>query len=215
MDHTVVFPDARKTLSGKNNPSEQDCRHAEANLIRDVEAGDEAAFYTIVARYQSRVYILAKRLLLDRNDADGIAQEVFTKIYFNAGQYDGCGSVLAWVYGITVDECFRHFRQHRRFWGRTERSNSGGRVLVLGLLSRIPKANRVLLILREIGGYSVDDLARMTGRDQREVSRRLFQARQIMVRTRRSVLRGLLDALAGKLGPAPLNRRREDGNTCI
>src|SRR5438034_11752278 len=56
----------------------------EGSLVRRAQAGDEAAFREIVERYQSKVFSIIHGIVRQRNDVEDIAQQVFTKVYFQS-----------------------------------------------------------------------------------------------------------------------------------
>src|SRR5499427_4253688 len=85
----------------------------EAALVRRVQAGDELAFRDVVERYQNKVYSIIFGILRNRNDAEDIAQQVFTKVYFSIRNFDFRSSLLTWVYKITVNECYDYLRKKR------------------------------------------------------------------------------------------------------
>src|SRR6202035_3221110 len=93
---TLPFPSvgegtrARTRVDHKNNE--------EAALIRRVQARDEMAFREIVERYQAKVFSIIYGILRNRNDAEDIAQQVFSKIYFSIRNFDFRSSLLTWIY---------------------------------------------------------------------------------------------------------------------
>src|SRR3954465_1883840 len=85
----------------------------EAILGRPVQAKDEIAFREIVERYQTKVFSIIYGILRNHNDAEDIAQQVFSKIYFSIGSFDFRSSLLTWIYKITVNECYDYLRKKR------------------------------------------------------------------------------------------------------
>src|SRR5450432_4527437 len=85
----------------------------EAGLVRRVQAKDEMAFREIVERYQSKVFSIIYGILRNHNDAEDIAQQVFSKIYFSIKNFDFRSSLLTWIYKITVNECYDYLRKKR------------------------------------------------------------------------------------------------------
>ena len=85
----------------------------EAALVRRVQARDEMAFKEIVDRYQAKVFSIIYGILRNHNDAEDIAQQVFSKVYFSIGNFDFRSTLLTWVYKITVNECYDYLRKKR------------------------------------------------------------------------------------------------------
>src|SRR5271156_5125665 len=77
----------------------------EAALVRRVQARDDIAFREIIERYQAKVFSIIYGILRNHNDAEDIAQQVFSKVYFSIRNFDFRSSLLTWIYKITVNEC--------------------------------------------------------------------------------------------------------------
>lgn len=71
-----------------------------AQLVRN---GDMDALDTLVRRYQSFVYNVALRYVLNPQDAEDLSQEVLVKIVTRIGQFEGRSSFKTWVYRIVVN----------------------------------------------------------------------------------------------------------------
>src|SRR5437762_799419 len=169
----------------------------EGALVRRAQAGDEAAFREIVERYQSKVFSIIHGIVRQRNDVEDIAQQVFTKVYFSIRNFDFRSSLITWIYKITVNECFDYLRKKKvrklvyesdlsedevRRVENTEPSvdrqpradeNLARRDYVLKLLTRVSEEERMLLMLKEVEGHSVEELAQMTGMNERSDERRV------------------------------------------
>jgi RNA polymerase sigma-70 factor (ECF subfamily) len=178
----------------------------EAALIQRVQAGDEIAFRDLVERYQAKVFSIIYGILRNRNDAEDIAQQVFTKVYFSIPKFDFRSSLLTWVYKITVNECYDYLRKKRvrklvyesdfteddiRTMENTEQSAEKSRPvdtrlaqrdLVMKLLDKLSEDDRTLLLLKEVEGHSVEELSEMTGMNQNTIKVKLFRARQKLIK---------------------------------
>jgi RNA polymerase sigma-70 factor, ECF subfamily len=74
---------------------------SEAELLRLVAGGSEAAFVALWARSGAAVYSVCRRILVDQDSAEDAAQEAFVRIWRNAKQFDPRrGSAAAWMYTI-------------------------------------------------------------------------------------------------------------------
>ena len=179
----------------------------EAALVRRVQQGDEIAFREVVDRYQSKVFSIIYGILRNRNDAEDIAQQVFAKIYFSIKNFDFRSSLLTWIYKITVNECYDYLRKKKvrklvyesdfseEEAQRMERAEPGTedkanldedlarRDLVVKLLAKVSEEDRNLLMLKEVEGHSVEELAAMTGMNENTIKVKLFRARQKLVKS--------------------------------
>lgn len=178
----------------------------EGVLVGRVQKGDEMAFREIVERYQAKVFSIIFGILRNRNDAEDIAQQVFSKVYFSIGKFDFRSSLLTWIYKITVNECYDYLRKKRvrklvyesdfSEEDANRMSNSGAamdmqpsveerlsqRDYVWKLLSRVSDEDRSLMLLKEVEGHSVEELAQMTGMNENTIKVKLFRARQKLLK---------------------------------
>jgi len=178
----------------------------EGALVRRAQAGDEAAFRDIVERYQSKVFSIIHGIIRQRNDIEDLAQQVFSKVYFSIRNFDFRSSLITWIYKITVNECFDYLRKKKvrklvyesdlsedevRRVENTEPAvdrqvpvdqNLARRDYVVKLLTRVSEEERTLLLLKEVEGRSVEELATMTGMNENTIKVKLFRARQKLVK---------------------------------
>lgn len=202
---TLPFP----AVSGEVTEAKSKLNHRstdEAALVRRIQAKDELAFREIVDRYQAKVFSIIYGILRNRNDAEDIAQQVFAKIYFSIKNFDFRSSLLTWIYKITVNECYDYLRKKRvrklvyesdfsaddslrvehaepaadRAPGVDQRLAQHD--LVFKLLSKISEEDRTLILLKEVEGHSVEELAEMTGMNENTIKVKLFRARQKLVK---------------------------------
>jgi len=186
----------------------------EAALVRRVQARDEIAFREIVERYQTKVFSIIYGILRNHNDAEDIAQQVFSKIYFSIQNFDFRSSLLTWIYKITVNECYDYLRKKRvrklvyesdfteedaQRMQNTEAATDQApaidtqlarKDLVIKLLARLSAEDRSLLMLKEVEGHSVEELAQMTGMNENTIKVKLFRARQKLVKAAQRLIRG-------------------------
>jgi RNA polymerase sigma-70 factor (ECF subfamily) len=186
----------------------------EAILVRRVQAKDEMAFKEIVERYQTKVFSIIYGILRNHNDAEDIAQQVFAKIYFSIGNFDFRSSLLTWIYKITVNECYDYLRKKRvrklvyesdfseEDSMQMENSQTAQdrkvpvdetlarRDLLVKLLSKISDEDRSLMLMKEVEGHSVEELAEMTGMNENTIKVKLFRTRQKLVKAAQRLGRG-------------------------
>jgi RNA polymerase sigma-70 factor (ECF subfamily) len=202
--------------SGENTRTKTRVDHRnsdEAILVRRVQAKDEMAFREIVERYQSKVFSIIFGILRNHNDAEDIAQQVFAKIYFSIGNFDFRSSLLTWIYKITVNECYDYLRKKRvrklvyesdfseEDSQRMENSEPAmdrapnidstleKRDLLMKLLAKVSEEDRTLIMLKEVEGHSVEELAEMTGMNENTIKVKLFRTRQKLLKAAQRLLR--------------------------
>ncbi len=178
----------------------------EGGLVQRAQAGDESAFREIVERYQSKVFSIIHGVVRQRNDVEDIAQQVFAKVYVSIKTFDFRSSLITWIYKITVNECFDYLRKRkvRKLVYESDLSEDEVRRIenaeppvdrqdpadsslarrdyVVKLLARVSEEERMLLMLKEVEGYSVEELAARTGMNENTIKVKLFRARQKLVK---------------------------------
>jgi len=83
----------------------------EATLIAQAQAGDRAAFETLVRMHDRSVLRLALRLMRTEDEARDIYQESFLKAYRSLGQFRGEASFGTWLQRIVTTVCLDHLRR--------------------------------------------------------------------------------------------------------
>jgi RNA polymerase sigma-70 factor (ECF subfamily) len=188
----------------------------ERALVQRAQKGDERAFEQLVRTHQQRVFGLVARILHRQDDVEDIAQQVFLKVYLSLNRFDQRAAFSTWLYKIAVNECWDHLRKKKvrpllyeadlseeqvsqlDGIGALGRSTAGideqtqTRDTLERVLEILPEQDRELLMLKEVEGFSVQELADILGLNVNTVKVRLFRARgRIMeVHRRRSVVGG-------------------------
>jgi len=86
----------------------------EVALVRAAQRGDQAAFTTIVRRYQRAIYRVAFGLTRRAEDADDLAQEAFVRAYRALDTFRVGEPLYPWLSRITVNLAYSLFRHRKR-----------------------------------------------------------------------------------------------------
>jgi RNA polymerase sigma-70 factor (ECF subfamily) len=167
-----------------------------ARLARDVEA----AFPSLVADHQDRLYTIALRLLGDRRDAEEVAQDALVRAFRAMRGYPServaALRLRPWLASITVNLARNRRRRHedrqppsqlepmldagfdvadaRRGPGAVTDDRETRRELATALLSLSP-AVRAAVVLRHVDGLSVAETAEALGRPEGTVKAQVFR----------------------------------------
>jgi len=184
-------------------------RDWETALVRNCQSGDPEAFRLLVERYQGRVFAIAHTLVRSHQDVEDIAQQVFTKVYFRIRDFDLRAALITWIYKITINECYNHLRKYRphRMVCVAEMTEAEAyqmenvpasdpspqrkaelAQMVSLLLGKVSQEERLLLLMKEVEGYSIEDLARMFACNENTVKVKLFRARRKLAQLARKKL---------------------------
>jgi RNA polymerase sigma-70 factor (ECF subfamily) len=147
-------------------------------LIPWVRRSDELAWEAFVRRFQGRVFGLAYHYTGHTEDARDLAQDVFVRIYQNLALVPDEAGCLPWILRITRNACIDHLRRVRArppLWdlpadelfdlrsfepGPEEAHLEAARkAAVHKALRELTDLNREILLLKEIQGLGVDEIA--------------------------------------------------------
>ena len=162
-------------------------------LLRDLRShrGEDAA-RALYRTYSGELFGFALSRLGDRGQAEEVVQDVFTRVWRHAGEYDrDRGSVRTWLYGITrnaIVDLERH-RSRRPPIAAHEPEEAAGapdepierallRWQVQAALERLTPEHREVVRLAHLGGLSVKEIADLTGLPSGTVKSRTYYALQ-------------------------------------
>ena len=199
----IAETDAAGSKAGVSVPSV--AAADERQLIRSAQKGDKAAFEVLVQRHQHRVFAVARGILKRQEDVEDIAQQVFVKAYFSLKRFDQRAAFSTWLYKITVNECWDLLRKRKarpliyeadfseeqsRLFSATEQQADSGpdtsermamRQRLDNMLAQLDERDRAMLVLKEVEGFSVEEIAETLGLNANTVKVRLFRARRRIV----------------------------------
>src|ERR1700719_1949307 len=200
----LTFPAFGNRVAAKTRVDYQNSQ--EGALVRRAQSGDETAFRELVEKYQAKVFSIIHGIVRQRNDVEDIAQQVFAKVFFSIRNFDFRSSLITWIYKITVNECFDYLRKKkvrklvyesdmsedevRRVENSDPALDRGARAdtslarrdYVVKLMDRVSDEEKQLLLLKEVEGYSVEELSGMLKMNENTIKVKLFRARQKLVK---------------------------------
>jgi RNA polymerase sigma-70 factor (ECF subfamily) len=171
------------------------------SLIQRARDGDDAAYNEIVQAYRKRILGTISRLIGRPEDVEDVGQEVFLRLYYSLDQLRAPEVFEPWLYRLTVNAAYDYMRRQRRrpesrmadlseqqvqladaeAGGKqqdTEQRKAALREFVQTLLDQVSDDDRILLMMKEVEGHSLKDLASIYKVNQNALKVRLFRARQ-------------------------------------
>ena len=102
---------------------------AEAQLVRNAQAGSRASFEQLVRLHADRLYAVVLRVVGDRHEAEEVVQETFLRAWRNLGRFEGRSQFFTWLYRIGVNEANRTYERRgaRPASRRSKRRRGSGR----------------------------------------------------------------------------------------
>lgn len=176
-----------------HTPSVEDSKELE--LIARARGGDRAAFGALVRAHQDEVYTLARRLVGDPHLAADVAQEAFIRAWRALPNFRGDAKFSTWIYRITVNTSWTHKKRAGRHRASAIEDHYdlaapvdathpevAGELLELRgklrtALDRLPAAQREVVVLKDIYGWSHTEIADSMGISVTAAKVRLHRAR--------------------------------------
>jgi len=156
-------------------------------LVSSARAGDEVAFERIMLATEQRVVSIAWRMLGNREDACDATQDVYLRVFKYLARFRAGEDFRAWLYRITINVC-HDFARKTRVTGLTQlseidfghdgaafetarpgtdpesRALQGQQLaLIRGALQSLPPKERAALVLRDLEGFSTEEVAQTLG----------------------------------------------------
>ena len=172
------------TSSGDAHPQNSG-EHSDADLLAAHVAGDPDAFGQLFARHRDRLWAVALRTMGNPEDAADGLQDGLIAAYRRAGSFRGEAQVTTWLHRVMVNACLDRLRAMRvrradalpeDLEDRGDRGSiltsdprdPAGEVVageqrrrVLEALAALPVEQRAALVLVDMEGYSVAEVAHM------------------------------------------------------
>lgn len=149
-----------------------------ADLIERCKGGDEVAWSRLVELTHREVYTLCLRILRDPDDAAEATQDVYLKVYRSLKGFRGEALFTTWLYRVAANTAIskqrgRSRRRAREVRGEDEalagipapgstEAAAGARLdleALEGALGSLPEHYRAAVVLRDVYGMSIEELA--------------------------------------------------------
>ena len=198
-------------MKGKKQTRDEDLEYV--SLCRQ---GDVDAFEQLVRRHQKRMINIAYRIVGDYDEACEVVQEGFISAYKNIKGFKGEARFAKWLYAIVINGSRNRLKQLRSRRYREGRSidnpimTSDGELLgdppssepsaldrleerdikqhVQGCINALDAEFREVIVLRDLQGFSYEEISAMLKVPEGTVKSRLFRARETM----RACLQGVM-----------------------
>ncbi len=167
------------------------------------------AYEELVRIHQHRVLAVVGGILRGSGDVEDVAQQALAKAYFSIRRFDLRSAFGTWLYKIAVNECWDYLRKKKvrrlvyesdlseeqvrklesvpeqSFGGHQHREDAGRRVeqrqLIERLLGELEEKDQLMLVMKEVEGFSVEEIGEVLGLNVNTVKVRLFRARGRLV----------------------------------
>ena len=174
-------------------------------LINRCMNGDIEAFEELISDYEKRVFNIAFRMIGNYNDAEDISQEIFIKVFKSIKNFKGNSSFYTWLYRIVVNECYDIAKKKKKILAfsidtpivtgedeiqrdikdrgklpEEEYENKELRKEIQKALNMVSNEHRTMIVLRDVQGFSYDEISEMLKCPPGTVKSRINRARKAL-----------------------------------
>jgi len=166
----------------------------EQELMHLVQKGDQLAFEKIVAIYKNRIVNFLTQLTGDYQKAVDLAQETFMRVYFKADKYKPVAPLSSWIYTIASNLAKTELKKARKMATVSiddSESRLGDKIAAKEknqdtyLIENLKKAldslhprYRLPIILKDLEGFSQEEIAQMLKRPVGTIKARISRGRE-------------------------------------
>ncbi|MCW8810979.1 MAG: sigma-70 family RNA polymerase sigma factor [Ignavibacteriaceae bacterium] len=160
-------------------------------IIRQFIDGDSSAFQILVKRHKEKVRNIVYVTMNNSALVDDIAQEVFITVYKNLKYFRFESQFTTWLYRITVNRCKDYLRKMnvRKIFSPLEEGtevteyttpaeNNDVSRIVMDAISKLPAKLRMPLVLKDIEGFSYQEISETLKCEMGTVKSRIFRGRE-------------------------------------
>lgn len=166
----------------------------DAELLARVVAGDHEAFTLVMRDNEDRVFSVCLRIMGDRELALDATQETFLTVFRKAEQFKGNSALGTWIYRIAVNTCYDLLRKQKRrradpipdHVDPTDHSAEDAveaaavRPEIREALATLSNEFRTAVVLSDIEGMPLPEIAEVLGVPVGTVKSRVFRARRLL-----------------------------------
>ena len=172
-------------------------------LIKKAIEGDIESFEKLIKKYQLYAYNISLKIMGNEEDAKDVAQESLIKVYKHLKSYKSDSLFSTWLYRIVVNTCKDELRKRKDIISIDEKLEMENSEIQLNIesttynpvleyekkavkenlkkaLDKLPSQNKSVLILRDIYGYSYDEICQIEGTPIGTVKSRINRGRILL-----------------------------------
>jgi len=188
----------------------------DAGLVSLCKGGATGPFETLVKRHQKKMLNIVYRMIGDYEEACDVVQEAFVSAYKGINGFEGKSRFSTWLYSIAINQARNRLKQmkaRRQFEAGSIDEPVPGRDRLIRLepasgdppasdtverkeiqskvqecINTLEHGYREILVLRDMQGFSYDEIGSMLGLLEGTVRSRLFRAREAFMKKMKSHL---------------------------
>ena len=161
------------------------------SLIKRFIDGDELVFSELLKRHKEKVRNIIYLTLSNTEGVDDIAQEVFITVYRHLKSFRFESQFTTWLYRITINKCKDHLRKKniRSIFlplkddepvFESINEDTDIKHIVRNAIATLPDKLRIPLVLKDLEGFSYQEIADTMECEIGTVKSRIFRAREAL-----------------------------------
>lgn len=171
-------------------------------IIDKVLAGEQSLYAELVNRYKSYAYTIALKIVLNRVEAEEVAQDAFVKAYHNLKSFHRESKFSTWLYRIVFNTAISYRRKNRPDFqsiettrlshgheGEDRLERTDKRRFLEAAMNRLNQADRTALTLFYLEEFSLEEIAEVTGMQANTAKVRIHRARQRLADELKAILK--------------------------
>lgn len=166
----------------------------DAELIANALVGDSRAFDELFGRHQEMVFALCMRTLRNREHALDAVQDTFLNVFRKLDRFSGESAFSTWLYRVTLNTCYDQLRKRKRRQvdplpehhdpadptSQDQYSAVEVRPDIAAALDRIPEDFRSAVVLADIDGLPLAEVAAILDVPVGTVKSRVYRGRRLL-----------------------------------
>lgn len=125
-------------------------------------------FDSLFEEYFDKVYYKVLSIVKNSDDAEDISQEVFMSVYKNLNKFREESNIYTWIYRIAINKTYDFFKKKKVELEMNEEVlliadefNSDTNIILQEKLNLISQKEKEIVILKDIYGYKLKEIAKM------------------------------------------------------
>jgi RNA polymerase sigma-70 factor (ECF subfamily) len=162
----------------------------DGTLVEAARRGDSEAFDALVRETHRAVYGLVYRLVGNHDDAADVMQDTYLRVWRGLRSFRGDAAFNTWVYRIASNAALSHLKRRGKEAEPMDpaamaplekvvaESDAVPAEAIEDALARLPVPYRTVIVLKDVYGFSLEEIAKQVGSTEGAVKVRLFRARR-------------------------------------
>lgn len=170
----------------------------EGQLIQRAAAGDASAFNELLGAHEKQMYVVCYRMCGNYNDAQDCLQEAMLRVFRALPGFKSQSSFSTWLYRITMNACLDELRRRKtrrnasldglleEGWSPKSESEAPDDQVVRSerakalhaAIAELPEEMRSAIVLRDIRGFSYEEIADMLNMNIGTIKSRISRGRE-------------------------------------